>query len=205
VKAATRRTPVQERSRRRVEVMLDAAAELFAASSFDAVSMEQIAARAKTSIGSIYQFFPNKLALFEALARRSLDRSRQLGEMVTLSAKGRPWREVLDQTIDGFVALLEGEPGFRAIWTNFQLYGVYAAADAELHDELVGRALDIVGEHAPQLPRAKRELAARMVVQVISGVLFLSSREEPRAYAQMIEEAKLVLRRYLEPYLDPAP
>ena len=60
-----RRVPTQERARRRVARILDAAALVFAEQGFEAATMEDIAARAETSIGSIYQFFPNKLAIFD--------------------------------------------------------------------------------------------------------------------------------------------
>src|ERR1700690_1046063 len=70
--AIARRIPLQERSRARVLRILDAAAELFASVGYDAATTEEIAARARTSIGSIYQFFPNKRAMFDAITARHL-------------------------------------------------------------------------------------------------------------------------------------
>jgi len=65
-----RKTPQQHRSQATVEAILDAAAHLFCASGFDATSTNAIAERAGVSIGSCYQYFPNKLALLEALRER---------------------------------------------------------------------------------------------------------------------------------------
>ena len=64
---APRKTPQQRRSQETVEAILDAAAQLFSESGFDSVSTNAVAARAGVSIGSFYQYFPNKLALLEAL------------------------------------------------------------------------------------------------------------------------------------------
>lgn len=67
-----RRAPQQERSRRRVAALLDAAAEEFAEQGFIAATTTGIAARAGVPIGSLYQWFPDKEALLYGLADRHL-------------------------------------------------------------------------------------------------------------------------------------
>ena len=79
---AQRRVPTQERAKQRVSRIIDAAAYVFAEEGFEAATMEGIAARAETSIGSIYQFFPNKLALFDALARHYHDKLRMFFDVL---------------------------------------------------------------------------------------------------------------------------
>jgi AcrR family transcriptional regulator len=196
-----RRIPRQERSKKRYEAILDAAAEVFASAGFEAATMEAVAAGAGTSIGSVYQFFPNKLALFQALAERSLERSRLLFDaLMTPEAMARPWWELLEAAVDGYAALLFNDPGLRAIHLNFHLYGVYAEADAALNRELIDRTEAMIARTAPSLPRAKRHLIATMTVQILSAVLFLTAREKPDFARTMIDEVKVVLRRYLEPY-----
>lgn len=65
-----RKRPQQLRSQTTVDAILDAAAALFSASGYDAVSTNAVARHAGVSIGSFYQYFPNKLALLEALRER---------------------------------------------------------------------------------------------------------------------------------------
>jgi AcrR family transcriptional regulator len=60
----------QERGKRRIAAILDVAAEVFADVGYDAATTNAIAARAEISPGSLYQFFPNKEAIAEALAAR---------------------------------------------------------------------------------------------------------------------------------------
>ncbi len=62
-----RRQPQQKRGQQRVDKILVAAAEVFAEAGFAAATIQQIADRANTAVGSIYQFFPDKLAIFHAL------------------------------------------------------------------------------------------------------------------------------------------
>ena len=65
--------PRQPRGRRRVDALLDAAAAEIGDAGYEAATMCSIAARAGASIGSLYQFFPNKAAIVQALRRRYCD------------------------------------------------------------------------------------------------------------------------------------
>ena len=67
-----RKAPQQRRSQATVETLLDAAAHLFCESGFASTTTNAIAERAGVSIGSCYQYFPNKLALLEALRERHI-------------------------------------------------------------------------------------------------------------------------------------
>src|SRR5690349_20946987 len=68
-----RRRPVQERSRQRVERMLDACAEVLDEVGYDALTTREVARRAGVPIGTLYQFFADRQALCRALAERNLD------------------------------------------------------------------------------------------------------------------------------------
>src|SRR5579862_4231639 len=69
----SRRTPVQDRSSQRVKLMLQAAAELIAEVGYEKMTMTGIAQRAATSVGSLYQYYPDKQTIAQALVE-------QLGE-----------------------------------------------------------------------------------------------------------------------------
>jgi AcrR family transcriptional regulator len=65
--AASAREPVRDRGKARVKALLDAGAAEFAERGFEGATMTAIAARAGAAIGSLYQFFPSKEALADAL------------------------------------------------------------------------------------------------------------------------------------------
>ena len=67
---ARARVPIRARGHARVAAILDAGAALFAEKGFDAATMTEIAARSRTAIGSLYRFFPTKMALADALLAR---------------------------------------------------------------------------------------------------------------------------------------
>ncbi len=68
-----RKRPRQDRSRATVEVILDATAQVLIRAGFDGLTTNTVADVAGVSIGSVYQYFPNKMALVSALIERHLD------------------------------------------------------------------------------------------------------------------------------------
>jgi AcrR family transcriptional regulator len=71
--AAAPRAPRRARGQLRVEALLAAAAEVFAAKGFDAATMTEIAVQSESSIGSLYQFFRTKEAVADALILQQVD------------------------------------------------------------------------------------------------------------------------------------
>ncbi len=65
-----RKRPRQNRSRAAFEAMLEAAARILEAEGLEALTTNRVAERAGVSIGSLYQYFPNKAALLAELTRR---------------------------------------------------------------------------------------------------------------------------------------
>jgi len=67
------RKPRQRRSRQTVEAILDAVVRILKREGFDSVTTNRIAEVAGVSIGSLYQYFPDKKAIFVALHARHLE------------------------------------------------------------------------------------------------------------------------------------
>ena len=69
---APRKSPTQDRARETVEAILEAAVDLFSSRGYARTSTNHIARRAGVSVGSLYQYFPNKDAVLTALLSRHL-------------------------------------------------------------------------------------------------------------------------------------
>ena len=74
---APRRVPQQKRGRRRVAGFLRAAEVVFGEMGYEQATMNAIAERADSCIGSLYQFFPNKVALADAIRERYINEIEQ--------------------------------------------------------------------------------------------------------------------------------
>lgn len=70
-----RKTPVQARSRQMREDILTASVRVLSRHGFARFTTPRVAAAAGISVGSLYQYFPNKLAILHALHRRTVDDS----------------------------------------------------------------------------------------------------------------------------------
>lgn len=184
-----------------------AAADSFARFGFDQTTMEGIAAQAETSIGSVYQFFPNKRAVFREVAMRCLEQSRQgYAELLGPAPLEQPWNVLLERFIDGFRRLHEGSVIMQAIWRNLDLYGEYAEADQALLRELVDATAVLFAGWAPDMAVQQRRVVATMVVNTIATMILVLVREEdPAVCDAIVRETKRMLVRYLsEPLGEPA-
>ncbi|MFS6749767.1 TetR/AcrR family transcriptional regulator, partial [Staphylococcus aureus] len=71
--STVRKAPRQARSRATIEAMLDATARILGERGWAGITTNAVAETAGVSIGSLYQYFPNKLALVEAVRQRHFD------------------------------------------------------------------------------------------------------------------------------------
>jgi AcrR family transcriptional regulator len=189
--ATARRAPVQRRSALRVERMLDAAAELLDELGPEGLSTSAIASRAGVSVGSLYQFFPDKHAVAEALARRSFERfSQQLR-----AVGGGDWEAVVDQVIDTYVAFSRTEPGFQVLSFGGPVGQQHMLDPEDDNNAVVARALsEIVDLDVP-------EDVLRNAVEVGDALLALAFRRSPDGDPILVTEAKTAVKAYLRTHL----
>ena len=199
--SSLRREPTQDRSKQRVERLLRAATSVVAEDGDGAATTEAIALRADVPIGSLYQFFPNKKALFEAVGARYLEEGRQLFDaFLTPELLERPWYEITDDAIDAFWVYQRQSLGFEAIRKSV-LSPEFLAAGNLVNREIAKRIETVLARFSSLQPK-RRELVATVVVESISAMLVVAAHmKEPRA-SNLIAETKVLLRRYLEPYAD---
>lgn len=116
-----RRAPTQKRSRERVQNILKVACELIALQGSDGMKMGELAEKAGVSIGSLYQYFPDKAAIIHALADRYNDESRHcIEESLSAVTSAHNLIAAFDQLIDTYFELFLAEPVICDIWTGTQ-------------------------------------------------------------------------------------
>src|SRR3954468_9196667 len=99
-----RRIPRQARSRARLQRMLDAADALLATEGAAALTTTRVAEAAGVSVGSLYQYLPDKGAIVEALAGRYLAEFEGLMEALAEEASAAPerWSDPVGRLLDAF-------------------------------------------------------------------------------------------------------
>lgn len=121
VSELTRRNPTQQRSRERQERILAVATQLIAAKGSDQLKMSEIAERSEISIGSLYQYFPDKSSVIRMLAERYNAESRRcieeaLGAVEDAQGLQAAYSELLDQ----YYEIVFATPAMRDIWSGMQ-------------------------------------------------------------------------------------
>ncbi|PWJ82289.1 TetR family transcriptional regulator [Pseudaminobacter salicylatoxidans] len=118
----TRKEPTQQRSRERVERMLTAARGLIAERGSDAMKMGEVAERAGVSIGSLYQFFPDKSAIIRALAERFTADNRACIDAELARVRDEPgFLTAFAGLVDTYYSICLAEPVMRDIWSGTQV------------------------------------------------------------------------------------
>jgi AcrR family transcriptional regulator len=199
------RQPKQARGRRQVDNILDAAAALFASSGYDATSTNAIAEQAHTSIGSLYQFFPNKAAIYEALTLRYVGQFRDvLDRVVTLEVAHLPLALLIDRVVDAFWEVAHSQQGVTKMLLSAQLSPELAEHDNALVAASVQRIDAILAARAPELSADRRALIATIAVDVVHALLQRASVAPPAMGALIIAEGKALLRAYLAAAIEDA-
>lgn len=193
---------LQARGERRIASLLDAAAEVFAESGYARASTNAIAARAGASPGTLYQFFPNKEAIAEALAQRYVEQlslAHDSGfppELATL-----PLAEVLDRILDPLIAFNLANPGFRALISDPGAPANVSTSKQPISEVMAARIEALIATREPDLEPADRRRCAQFAMTIFGSLMPLVMRAEGADRAVAISEVKQVLMAYLSGYV----
>jgi AcrR family transcriptional regulator len=110
-----RRVPQQERGQRRVASLLDAAEAVIAEHGYEAATMSEIADKAGASIGSLYQFFPSKQAIAQALRLRYKTAFAERWMPVEREFAHMDVDQFASRLIDIAILFIDDHPAFAAL------------------------------------------------------------------------------------------
>ena len=200
-----RRQPQQKRGQQRVEKILVAAAEVFSEAGFAAATVQQIADQSNTAVGSIYQFFPNKLAIFHALFQKHLRQTDILEAEFFASDLTRPIVHCINDYIDAYTSYFE-QPIPRCISLQDYLQPIPGLSD--LMVDLPDRVSLLIENHAnlyrqrnPNLSVAKSKLLAEVAQQMCTSLFFHATQSDNLHRQELYTEIKNVLYVYLNPHI----
>ena len=197
-----RRVPRQERSRRRVEGLLEAASRLVVERGVEALTTRDIAEAAGAPVASLYQYFADKDAVLLALAARDMEEMdaqvvEDLAGLEVLSVAG-----VVRTTMTAFVTVYHRRRAFVEIYlrgrTNAAVHRFGREHNARVAEMLHAFAVD-AGLAGPTLTPAMALLA----VEVGDRVFQLAYENDADGDAVLIEEGITMVTAYLERHATP--
>jgi len=98
-----RKTPVQARATVTVEAIFEATIQVLLTNGADRLTTTRVADRAGVSVGTLYQYYPNKRSLLFAVFEDHLDKVTRSVEVACEDACHKPLSEMIRQVVEAYV------------------------------------------------------------------------------------------------------
>ena len=195
-----RKRPRQRRSQETVAAILEAGARIFAERGFAGGTTNHIAETAGVSVGSLYEYFPNKGAILVANAQRQLDRMiEQVQQAIGQGSSDEPLAQLLARFVGTMLDVHEAEPELHRV-----LFGE-APHPSELHacvlqmEETLAHTIEERLAASPEVTTRDTDTAAHLSVQTVEALThrFVHHGIHDLGRDAFIEEVVALLRSYL--------
>jgi len=191
-----RRVPVQGRSVARVNRMLDACAQLVDEVGYDGLTTTLLAERAGVAIGSVYQFFPDKRAIVQALTLRNLEAylHRLVDRMEQEEAAD--WWGAVDAAIDEYIAMHRSVPGFRTLHFG-DIVDVHLLDDERDNNAVIAGRLAALLRERYEIVGERVDFVLGIAVEAADSLIKMAFRRQSDGDPEILIEAKTLIRDYL--------
>lgn len=198
-----RKRPSQERSRDRVERILDATAALLGDTPADKITTAAIAEEAGVPIGSVYQYFPNKLAVLAELARRVMEQvDLKTASLIAEDFGVLPWDQAIDRAIDATIQGYAEQPGYAQLLLSIRPTPEFRLITDE-SNERVAALLAMHPALQAVIPADRIQLVTRAAIQAANSLQdWALSEDDAQLAGRIIGEMKTLLKGYLAVHMD---
>jgi AcrR family transcriptional regulator len=194
-----RKSPIQARSTASVDAILQATLQVLQAVGKEQLTTTKVAARAGVSVGTLYQYFPNKSSLLQAVLRRHMEDVFGAVEQVCLKQRGAPLAEMSVALVDAFL-VAKMRDGKESV----ALYAVSSDIDGvRIVQEMSGRVRTMITTMlASASDGLMREpaMVASMILSTMSGASrrLLESVDPLKEFEGLREELRFMVTAYAE-------
>jgi len=198
-----RRQPKQQRGKERVEKILDAAAAVFNEVGYDTATTHLIAAKAGTAIGSLYQFFPDKAAIFKAMELRHTECVKAMYAQVNASGIVQlPLRQMINALVTAVAEIFE-QPVSQVMFVQFySARELFQLIDESMTQEAINFMAELLTQRNPALSQKQCSLLAEVCVHSSNAVMLSALRScDPQHRQQLTQQIEDLLVSYLEPHI----
>ncbi|MCI0711812.1 MAG: TetR/AcrR family transcriptional regulator [Chloroflexi bacterium] len=198
-----RSEPKQKRGKQRVEIILNSASELFAEVGYDNATIIEIAARAGTSVGSIYQFFSNKEGILRALVEKYVeDVSRVYTDIDAEAFPSMTVEEIMQAVLLPLKEFIRENRDFQAIFSNSTGSNLVEELMAPINGMWAQRTNEIFINAYPQISPKELKKYNLICMTVVKSLLGLAHHSDDISLDEVFEEMQHVLVRYMTPVFE---
>jgi AcrR family transcriptional regulator len=200
-----RREPVQERSRRTVQRILQATEEIIATEGVDAATTRTIAQRAKVSAPSLYRFFDDRDAILDALLEEMLTQLETVVEEAEREVRGGSVQSIeafLRLEVEAHAAYFERHPSLARLWFDGRVSPAVIELVRARNRQLAGRARRVLTE-AGLLDPATPALVFDLLIEYGDRTLDIAFRGGAHGKREVIETGITALTAFGERFSAP--
>ncbi|GAB2594394.1 TetR/AcrR family transcriptional regulator [Streptomyces capparidis] len=193
----------QARGERRIAQLLDAAASVFCTVGYQSASTNAIAREAGVSPGTLYQFFPNKEAIGDALSERLVVQMENVhGTALSLDHELLTLPELIDRVIDPMVEFQLANPVCFTLLHGPERPQRLTEDHDVLHTSMLAKLKALIAARAPHLDEKALARTTDICWSAFFGVLHaLLEKEDEEEQAALVVELKKLLHAYLAPIM----
>lgn len=196
-----RNEPVQARSTARLGALMDAAAAVVDEIGFERLTTAMVAERAQASIGTVYRYFPDRIALLQALAGRNLDRVlTRVGDEV-INPAHKNWLEAMGAAMGILVEAFRTEPGFRGLRVGDVIDLRPTPTERTYKSILADRMLDGLIARFGYTDSPELRFLFESAVEISDALASRAFLHDPNGEQQFLQVGYDVTYRMLAPYL----
>lgn len=186
--------------------MLDACAGIVDEVGYEGLTTTLLAERAGVAIGSVYQFFPDKRAVVQALTQRNLAAYlHRLADRFAAAELGG-WWEGVDSAIDEYIQMHRTVPGFRTLHFGDVVDRHLLDDEQDNNAVIAARLAEVLVAQFGMPDAARLRFALAIAVEAADALIKLAFRRHPDGDDEVLAEAKTLVREYLHPQVAvPAP
>ncbi len=197
--AQIRNEPVQARSTARLAALLDAAAHVIDEIGYERLTTAMVADRAGASIGTVYRYFPDRIAVLQSLAARNAER---VGENALAELKDRrhdSWESALEAGFDVFIEAFRSEPGFASLRFGdvLDLRPFVGIPALRLFSE---RTVVVLVDRFAMIDSAEARLAMQSVLTLSDAIAADAFQRDPLGDAAVLRHAIAAANSLLKEY-----
>ncbi len=193
------RKPKQSRAKVTRESLIDAATQVLKDQSYDEFNTNRVAERAGVSIGSLYQYFPHKQALIEAIVVRHITLLASTIAAGLAQARTLPIGDAMDGLVQATIDVYASDIDLhRVVHEQIPLQQAEGAVSSTL-DQLIHWLTELLIAHRKEMRPMDHALAANMVVHLVKDTtcrIMLGTVGEASTKAAT-QELCLMVRAYL--------
>jgi AcrR family transcriptional regulator len=186
--------PQQDRSARRLAGFLQAAAELFATVGYETTTMQAIADRSDSSIGALYNYFPDKESVAATLREQYGEELQSRVKSLMVESNKQSAVRFAESFIDCIINFVQDRPA----WLNLAVAPISFHRAQSTRKALRSTIAGAFRSKNPLLSPERALLAANVVVQIVKGMTTLWREAEAKSRDVVAAEFRKVLTSYLQ-------